>query len=90
MEKNGKISLNEPTHEIMVLFILRNLILQTRMRSHPVGLDSDIWSDPSSIYVPHRRGGGHIVSGVDPVDVGVSVGVGVSVSVTLYCLHDIS
>ena len=29
----------EPTHEIMALFILRKPILQTRMRSHPVGLD---------------------------------------------------
>ena len=36
------------------------------------------------IYVPHRRGGAHIVSGADPV------GVGFSVSVTLSCLHDIS
>ena len=26
----------EPFHEIMVLFVLRKLILQTRMRSHPV------------------------------------------------------
>ena len=39
-------------------------------------------------YVPHRRGGGHIVFGADPVGVGISVGVGVSV--TLSCLHDIS
>ena len=31
--------LNEPAHEIMVLFVLRKLILQTRMRSHPTGLD---------------------------------------------------
>ena len=31
----------EPSHEIMALFVLCNLILQTRMRSHPVGLD--IW-----------------------------------------------
>ena len=31
----------EPAHEIMVLFVLRKLILQTRMRSHPVGLESD-------------------------------------------------
>ena len=31
--------LNEPSHEIMVLFVLRKLILQTCMRSHPVGLD---------------------------------------------------
>ena len=37
-------------------------------------------------YVPHRRGGGHIVFGADPVGVGVSVSVGV----TLSCLHDIS
>ena len=29
----------EPSHEIMVLFVLLKLILQTRMRSHPVGLD---------------------------------------------------
>ena len=27
------------THEIMALFVLRKLILQTCMRSHPVGLD---------------------------------------------------
>ena len=31
----------EPAHEIMVLFVLRKRILQTRMRSHPVGLD--VW-----------------------------------------------
>ena len=37
-------------------------------------------------YVPHRRGGGHIDFGADPVGVGVSV----SVSVTLSCLHNIS
>ena len=29
----------ELSHEIMALFVLRKLILQTRMRSHPVGLD---------------------------------------------------
>ena len=29
----------EPCHEIMALFVLRKFILQTRMRSHPVGLD---------------------------------------------------
>ena len=28
-----------PAHEIMVLFVFRKLIIQTRMRSHPVGLD---------------------------------------------------
>ena len=32
---------NEPSHEIMVLFDLRKLILQTRMCSHPVVLD--VW-----------------------------------------------
>ena len=32
---------NEPCREIMVLFVLRKLILQTCMRSHPVGLE--IW-----------------------------------------------
>ena len=31
----------EPSHEIMFVFILRKLILQTRMRSHPVWLD--VW-----------------------------------------------
>ena len=31
-------SINKPAHEIMALFILRKFILQTRMRSHPVGL----------------------------------------------------
>ena len=31
----------EPCHEIMVLFALRKLILQTRMGSHPVGID--VW-----------------------------------------------
>ena len=32
---------NDPAHEIMVFFVLRKLIetIQTRMRSHPVGLD---------------------------------------------------
>ena len=27
------------SHEIMARFVLRKLILQTRIRSHPVGLD---------------------------------------------------
>ena len=31
----------EPSHGIMALFVLRKLILQTRMRSHQVGLD--VW-----------------------------------------------
>ena len=30
---------SEPCYEIMVFFILRKLVLQTRMRSHPVGLE---------------------------------------------------
>ena len=29
----------EPAHEVMALFVLHTLILQTRMRNHPVGLD---------------------------------------------------
>ena len=33
-------TLLEPAHEIMALFVLRKLILQTRMRSHPEGLDA--------------------------------------------------
>ena len=32
---------NEQAHEIMVLFVLCKLVLQTSMRSHPVGLD--VW-----------------------------------------------
>ena len=31
----------EPAHEIMVLFVLHKLILQTCMCSHPVGID--VW-----------------------------------------------
>ena len=31
--------LYEPAHEIMAHFVLRTLILQSSMRSHPVGLD---------------------------------------------------
>ena len=34
-------NVNEPYHEIMVHFVLRNLILQTCMRSHPEGID--VW-----------------------------------------------
>ena len=34
-----KFRIFEPSHEIMVLFIFRKLILQTHMRSHLVGLD---------------------------------------------------
>ena len=32
-------SITEPSHEIMARFVFRKLILQTRMRGHPVGLD---------------------------------------------------
>ena len=32
-------TINEPAHEIMILFVLRELILQTCVGSHPVGLD---------------------------------------------------
>ena len=43
--------LNEPAHEILALFVLRKLILQSRMRSHPVGLDVWFLSDPlSTVY----------------------------------------
>ena len=41
-------------------------------------------------YVPHRRGGAHIVFGADPVGVGISVGVSVSIGVRLSCVHHIS
>ena len=34
-------SINEPTYEIMALFVLHKLNLQTHMRSYPVGLD--VW-----------------------------------------------
>ena len=40
-----------PTHEIMVLLVLRKLILQTRMCGHPVGQMSNFWSDPSSTSI---------------------------------------
>ena len=36
----------EPSHEIMALSVLRKLILQTRMRSHPVGLDVGCFVGP--------------------------------------------
>ena len=35
--QSGYLTIYEPSHEIMVLFILRKLILQTRMRSNSVG-----------------------------------------------------
>ena len=40
-QNNMYILIFEPVHEIIVLFVLRKLILQTRMRSHPVG--QDVW-----------------------------------------------
>ena len=45
---------DEPAYEIMELFVLRKLILQTRMRCHPVGLDVSFfffWSNPSSASI---------------------------------------
>ena len=39
MRHSLEILLLEPTHEIMVLFVLRKLIIETCMRSHPVGLE---------------------------------------------------
>ena len=38
-DKGERWRLYEPSHEIMVLFILRKLLFQTCMCSHPVGLD---------------------------------------------------
>ena len=37
---------NEPCHEIIAIFVLRKFILQTRMRSHPVGLDVRFFVGP--------------------------------------------
>ena len=37
--ENGTQNQNEPSHEIIALFVLRKLILQTRIHNHPVGLD---------------------------------------------------
>ena len=37
--KDPKLKVFEPVHEIMVILVLGKLILQTRMRSDPVGLD---------------------------------------------------
>ena len=46
----GETKQTEPFHEIMVLFILRNLILQTHMCSHPVRLDVLVLARPF-VYV---------------------------------------
>ena len=43
----------EPAREIMALFVLRKLILQTCMRSYAVWLDVWFWSDPSSTSIVH-------------------------------------
>ena len=43
----------EPCHEIMILFVLRKLILQTRMRCHPVGLDVWFLVGPLSAFLLH-------------------------------------
>ena len=34
----GSLKVFEPSHKIMVLFVLRKLILQLRMRCHPVAV----------------------------------------------------
>ena len=39
----------EPCHEIMVRFVLRKLMLQTRMGSHPMGLD--VWFFGRSAFI---------------------------------------
>ena len=39
MQANLPATSKAPSHEIMALFVLRKFILQTRMRSHPVGVD---------------------------------------------------
>ena len=36
----SKVYFTEPSHEIMVLFVLCKLILQTYMYSHPTGIDT--------------------------------------------------
>ena len=41
-KRNISLLKNEPAHEIMALIALRKLSLQTRMRSNPLGLMSDI------------------------------------------------
>ena len=38
---------------LMAFFVLRKLILQTLMRSHPVGLDAFFLSDPPSTSILH-------------------------------------
>ena len=48
---------NEPTHEIMALFVLRKLILQTRMRCHPVWLDVWFLVGPF-VYCANSEGSG--------------------------------
>ena len=55
LDKSNKITY-EPCHEIMALVVLRKLILQTRMRSYPEGLDVWFWSDSSSTSILHVCG----------------------------------
>ena len=43
----------ESSHEVMALFVLRKLILQTRMRSHPVLLDVWILVGPFVYFILH-------------------------------------
>ena len=42
---------NKPAHEIMVLSVLRKYILQTRMHSHPVGLN--VWFSVGPFVYSH-------------------------------------
>ena len=44
------VHLFEPAHEIMALFVLCKLILQTRMRSYLVGLDVRFLEGPFTYF----------------------------------------
>ena len=52
----------EPAHEIMILSVLRKLILQTRMRSHPVWLDVWFLVGPFVYFHTVCVGGTHLIS----------------------------
>ena len=45
----------ESSHEIMVFFVLRKIILPTHMRNHPVGLDVWFCSSTSVLHVCKQR-----------------------------------
>ena len=46
LEEKVDLQLIEPAHEIMVLFVLHKLILQTHMHSNPTGLDVSVLVGP--------------------------------------------